>query len=325
MKTIVIYWGALIIAYGIAKRSKDKEKMSRLTGGALNVVMYLLILLMSLRMGANKEVIDSLAEIGIQSLIITAITIAGSMLAVTVTRWMMHLDRKGNKKSGGAANEKEETSGSSAKAGEGLRSSLVIMALVATGMIAGYLLIYRKLGIQDNFLLKSDLWMTILLVALIFVVGFSLGLKGNMLANLRQAGKGVIAFPVATIMGTVAGSLLYSMISPMGIRECVAIAYGFGWYTYAPTVIAQAGYPVASAISFLHNAIRETVGIIAIPFVAAKVGYIESTAVPGVAAWDVCMPIVEQHTNEDTVIYSFATGCMMFVTIPVVIPLVLAA
>ena len=176
MKTIVIYWGALIIAYGIAKRSKDKEKMSRLTGGALNVVMYLLILLMSLRMGANKAVIDSLAEIGIQSLIITAITIAGSMLAVTVTRWMMHLDRKGNKKSGGAANEKEETSGSSAKAGEGLRSSLVIMALVATGMIAGYLLIYRKLGIQDNFLLKSDLWMTILLVALIFVVGFSLGL-----------------------------------------------------------------------------------------------------------------------------------------------------
>ncbi|MBO6302347.1 MAG: LysO family transporter, partial [Ruminiclostridium sp.] len=87
----------------------------------------------------------------------------------------------------------------------------------------------------------------------------------------------------------------------------------------------QAGYPVASAISFLHNAIRETFGIIAIPFIAAKIGYIESTAVPGVAAWDVCMPIVEQHTNEDTVIYSFATGCMMFVTIPVVIPLVLTA
>jgi len=156
MKTIVIYWGALIIAYGIAKRSKDKEKMSRLTEDALNVVMYLLILLMGLRMGANKAVIDSLAEIGIQSLIITAITVVCSMLAVTVTRWMMHLDRKGNKKAGGAANEREETSGSAATVGKGLKSSLVITVLVAAGMIEGYLLIYRKIGIQDRILLQAE-------------------------------------------------------------------------------------------------------------------------------------------------------------------------
>ena len=324
MKTIALYWGALIIAYYIATRSNNKEKMSRLTVDALNFLMYLLILMMSLRMGANKAIVNSLAEIGIQSLIITIITVVCSMLAVTVTRVMLHLDRKGNIKGSGNVYERENASKSTAVR-EGLKSSVVIAILVAVGMLTGYFLIYRKLGVQDIFLQKTDLWMTILLVALIFAVGFSLGLKGNMFASLKKAGKGVVLFPAAAIIGTVIGGLLYALVSPMGIKECIAIAYGFGWYTYAPTVIAQAGYPVASAISFLHNAIRETVGIIMIPFIAAKVGYIESTAVPGVAAWDVCMPIVEQHTNEDTVIYSFATGCMMFVTIPVVIPLVLAA
>ena len=324
METIALYWGALLIAYYIATRTKNKEKLSRLTLDALNIIMYLLILMMSLRMGANKEIIDSLAEIGIQSLIISFITVACSMLAVTFTRFLLHLDRKGNKK-GSVKLYKKGIDSESTAASEGLKSSLVIVLIVAAGMLAGYFLIYRKLGVQDDFLQKTDVWMTILLVALIFAVGFSLGLKGNMIASLKKAGVGVILFPAAAIIGTVIGGLIYYLISPMGIRESVAIAYGFGWYTYAPTVIAQAGYPVASAISFLHNAIRETFGIIAIPFIAAKIGYIESTAVPGVAAWDVCMPIVEQHTNEDTVIYSFATGCMMFITIPVVIPLVLTA
>ena len=101
------------------------------------------------------------------------------------------------------------------------------------------------------------------------------------------------------------------------------IAYGFGWYTYAPNVIAQAGYPIASAISFLHNVLREVIGIIGIPFLAQKIGYIEATAVPGVAAMDVCMPIVERNCREDTVVYSFFTGLLMCLTIPIVVPIVI--
>ena len=45
MESIALYWGALLIAYFIATRTKNKEKLSRLTLDALNIIMYLLILM----------------------------------------------------------------------------------------------------------------------------------------------------------------------------------------------------------------------------------------------------------------------------------------
>ena len=90
-------------------------------------------------------------------------------------------------------------------------------------------------------------------------------------------------------------------------------------------MILQAGYPVASAISFLHNVIREIAGIIGIPFIAQKIGYVEACAVPGVAAMDVCMPIVERSAREDTVVYSFGIGLLMCLSVPIIVPLVIGA
>ena len=71
----------------------------------------------------------------------------------------------------------------------------------------------------------------------------------------------------------------------------------------------------------MHNVIRELSGIILIPILAKKTGYLEVTGIPGVAAMDVCMPIVERSCRQDTVVYSFATGLLMCVATSVVVPL----
>lgn len=68
---------------------------------------------------------------------------------------------------------------------------------------------------------------------------------------------------------------------------------------------------VASAVAFMYNVIRETAGIILIPVLAKKIGYLEVTGMPGVAAMDMCIPIVERSCRHDTVVYSFAIGLMM--------------
>ena len=44
--------------------------------------------------------------------------------------------------------------------------------------------------------------------------------------------------------------------------------------------------------------------ILLIPFVAKKIGYIETTGMPGAAAMDVCLPIVEKSTRSDIAVYS---------------------
>ena len=98
----------------------------------------------------------------------------------------------------------------------------------------------------------------------------------------------------------------------MTLREGLAISAGFGWYTLAPSVISGAGHAVAGAVSFLHNVLRETLGIILLPLAASKIGCIEAVTLPGTCAMDVCLPIVERSCSAETLPYSFTTGMERF-------------
>ena len=322
MKLLAMCWSALILMYIVGMKLRNRKEKLGWVESAMNFMVYLLVLLMGLRMGANKEIVDSLGTIGIQSLIVTVITIVMSVLGITLSRKILKMDRYGNMgedrlPKGEAPVKKAGTNVA------GIKSTIIIGGVVAAGMLVGYFLIYKKLGVQDEFMVKSDPYLTACLVLLIGTVGLTLGLDGSVFRNIKKAGAGIILFPIVAVLGSVIGGVIYAAISPMTLREGIAISCGFGWYTYAPNVILQAGYPVASAVSFLHNVLREVAGIIGIPFLAQKIGYVEACAVPGVAAMDVCMPIVERSAREDTVVYSFGIGLLMCLSVPVLVPLVI--
>lgn len=324
MKLLAMCWSALIIMYIIAIKLRPHKDKLGWVEQAMNILVYLLVLLMGLRMGANKEIVDSLGTIGLQSLLVSVITITLSVLGITLSRKILRMDRFGNV--GDDRVSKGKQTAKEAKANvAGIKSTIIIGVDVAVGMVVGFFLIYKKLGIQDEFMIKSDPYLTACLVLLLGTVGLNLGLDGTVFRNIKKAGAGIILFPIAAVAGSIIGGVIYGLITPLSIREGVAIASGFGWYTYAPNVILQAGYPVASAISFLHNVIREIAGIIGIPFIAQKIGYVEACAVPGVAAMDVCMPIVERSAREDTVVYSFGIGLLMCLSVPIIVPLVIGA
>ena len=324
MKQLAMYWSAMVIMYIIASKLRNRKENFKWVGEAINVPIYVLVLLMGLRMGANKEIVDSLGTIGVQSVIVSVLVIGCSILGVILMRAVLKMDRYGNVGADRVPNGQKPEKAAEANVA-GIRSTIIIGGLVAIGMAVGYFLIYKRYSVQDAFLEKSDPAITVLLIILLAFVGFSLGLDGSVFGNIKKAGARVFLFPLAIVAGTIVGGVIYGLISSLSIREGVAVAAGFGWYTYAPNIIAQAGYPVASAISFLHNVIREVVGIIGIPFFATKIGYIEATAVPGIAAMDVCMPIIEKYARKDTVVYGFATGLLMCILVPLIVPLAIGA
>ena len=86
---------------------------------------------------------------------------------------------------------------------------------------------------------------------------------------------------------------------------------------------ATVSHMIASAISFMHNVIREVTGIIFIPLAAKKIGSLESTGLPGIAAMDVCLPIIERSCGENAVIYGFATGVIMCIVTSLGVPLIM--
>lgn len=325
MGLLLLYWSFLGVAYIAGSKLKDKAENFHFVSKIMMIAVYILVLIMGLRMGVNEQVTSNLGTIGVQALAITVIAVAGSMLAITLTRKVFGIDKFGNAK--GTQIEENTTTQEGGKiATSDIKSTMIILALVIIGMVVGCFVIAEMMPeILPIFDKVSSLMLTVFLCILLSFVGFDLGLSGNIASNIKSVGFKVIAFPFAAVIGSLILGTAASMFFGFSMREGLAISAGFGWYTYAPSVIASAGeqYMVASAVSFMHNVIRETAGIVLIPILAKKIGYLEVTGIPGVAAMDVCMPIVERSCRHDTVVYSFAVGLLMCIATSVLVPLVM--
>ena len=161
------------------------------------------------------------------------------------------------------------------------------------------------------------------LCLLLLFVGIDLGLDGTVIENFRKVGFRILVFPVVVVIATLVGASVSGMLMGLSFKEAAAVGAGFGWYTLAPGIIMEAGYLTASAVSFLHNVMRELFSILLIPMVAQKIGYIETTGMPGAAAMDVCLPIVEKSTRSDIAVYSFVSGVILSILVPVLVPLII--
>lgn len=328
MALLILYWAIMILFYFIASKLRAYEDKFGFIGSALNVVIYILVLIMGLRMGANEEVISSLGTIGVQAVFITAFTVAGSMLAVTAMRKILGLNRQGVPTGTvDILNAEEETQkddcGKASDSSGAAKTTIFILLFVALGMLLGYFAIPHIFTDTEVFQEMSGTWLVMGICILLAFVGFTMGLEGTVVESLKTAGINVFLIPMAAIAGSLIFGVLYGLISPLSVREAAAVSAGFGWYTFAPGVIAEAGHDVAGAVSFMHNVIRETMGIITIPVAAQKIGYLEAVSIPGVAATDVCMPIVKSSCRSETIIYSFCMGMIMSTAVPLLVPLII--
>ena len=194
-----------------------------------------------------------------------------------------------------------------------------ILISVTLGILVGYFVINGNFEYEVYSAAVNKI-IVVGLCIMLFFVGFDMGAEGNILENIKSAGVKILVFPFAAMLGTLIGTALTGIAAGLSLREGLAVGAGFGWYSLAPVLLMQYSSEL-SALSFLHNVMREMLGILFIPLVAKKVGYIETTALAGAAAMDTCLPIVERCTNGNIVIYSFITGVIMSTSVPILVPL----
>ena len=320
MGLLALYWSVMLAFYFLASKLRNHKEKFGFLGSLLNAVIYVLVFVMGMRMGANEEVTSNLSIIGVQAVGISVFVIFGSMFAVFVTRKLMGIDKRGVS-TGEEEQRVADSQGEAAEGDNGLKTSLLILLCVVLGMLFGYFGVPKLVADLDAFQSITGDFMIIAICVLLGFVGFDMGLDGKIVENLKTAGLKVLVFPVAAIIGSVVFGALYGMLTSLTVGEGIAISAGFGWYTLAPSLIIEAGHAVAGAVSFVHNVLRETFGIIAIPFMASKFGYLEATAIPGVAAMDVCLPIVERSCGARIMVYSFAMGAIMNTVVPIIVSL----
>lgn len=95
MGYIVLYLGICLIGYFLGARLKKKDIKIGWTGKVQTVMLVVLLFTMGTRLGANKEVIQSLGSIGLTSFILTILVFIGSVGAVYITRKLLKIDSKG--------------------------------------------------------------------------------------------------------------------------------------------------------------------------------------------------------------------------------------
>ena len=297
---MLIYIALVALGTLLGSRRLWSDRFSRWLGKLQLASLLALIVALGIRLGADGEVMGSLGQIGLSSLTITLFSMTGSLIAVTLLRrYILHLDRFGRQSESAA--ETSSGSGTEEKPRSGLTKWIVIA--VAAGMGIGRFLFSGRSTAWCGTIIDVGLYI------LLFLVGTDMGQQGNVLQDI--------------MIGTLLFSFAASFLLPLKIRETVAASAGFGWYSLAPTLLAPYSLSL-SAIAFLSNVLREIFSIIAIPFVAGSVGYLECVALPGAAAMDTVLPVIVGATHERITVYAFISGLILSLLVPVLVPLIIA-
>ena len=141
MASLALYWSVMIACYLLASRLRRYADRLGFVNTLLSVSVYALVFVMGLRMGANREVTDNLGVIGVQALLVTALTMAFSMLGAFAVRRALHIDR--NALPRGAEKTAAMPSAAAHADASGSKTSLIIFAMVAVGMLLGYFVVPR--------------------------------------------------------------------------------------------------------------------------------------------------------------------------------------
>ena len=191
------------------------------------------------------------------------------------------------------------------------------MIMVSCAVIVGILLGYftkSYINFDISLLIQFGLYL------LLFFIGIDIGKNDNILNDLKKLNKKVLFLPFITIISSLAGGAVASMLLSLSIGESVAISAGMGWYSFSAIELSKVSVELGG-IAFLANIFRELLAIFFIPVIAKKIGSFESVSIAGATAMDSVLPIINKSNPAEISIISFYSGLIISIVVPILIPI----
>ena len=191
------------------------------------------------------------------------------------------------------------------------------MIAVSCAVIVGILLGYftkSYINFDISLLIQFGLYL------LLFFIGIDIGKNDNILNDLKKLDKKVLFLPFITIISSLAGGAVASMLLSLSIGESVAISAGMGWYSFSAIELSKVSVELGG-IAFLANIFRELLAIFFIPVIAKKIGSFESVSIAGATAMDSVLPIINKSNPAEISIISFYSGLVISIIVPILIPI----
>jgi len=190
---------------------------------------------------------------------------------------------------------------------------IVVSCAVIVGILLGY---FTKsyINFDISLLIQFGLYL------LLFFIGIDIGKNDNILNDLKKLDKKVLFLPFITIISSLAGGAVASMLLSLSIGESVAISAGMGWYSFSAIELSKVSVELGG-IAFLANIFRELLAIFFIPVIAKKIGSFESVSIAGATAMDSVLPIINKSNPAEISIISFYSGLIISIVVPILIPI----
>ena len=189
------------------------------------------------------------------------------------------------------------------------------MIAVSCAVIVGILLGYftkSYINFDISLLIQFGLYL------LLFFIGIDIGKNDNILNDLKKLNKKVLFLPFITIISSLAGGAVASILLSLSIGESVAISAGMGWYSFSAIELSKVSVELGG-IAFLSNIFRELLAIFLIPIIAKKIGSFESVSVAGATAMDSVLPIINRSNPAEISIISFYSGLVISIIVPILV------
>lgn len=191
-----------------------------------------------------------------------------------------------------------------------MKGSLIIIAFFIAGVICGYT------GLISADIAQSDISFYAL-CALLFSVGFSVGNDPTVIQRFRALNPRLAWLPVMTILGTLAGSLVVSLLLPhRSPADCMAVGSGFAYYSLSSILITQYKGAELGTIALLANIAREIITLIGAPLMVRWLGCLAPISSGGATTMDTTLPIITRTSGQQYVILSLYHGFIVDFSVP---------
>jgi uncharacterized membrane protein YbjE (DUF340 family) len=287
----------------------------------IKLVLFALLFVMGFRLGNARELFSRIGEIGLLAAATAAFAVAGTVIAIFLSYAALDTLRSRRKsglaKPAAVSEEPVVASPSAGAPGWGhFKGPAILLAFVVIGTALGVALPeFRSInyGSVTGWVLN----------ALLFMVGMQFAQSGLSLKSAFARADTALV-PAATVAGSLLGGLAVAALFGISAGKGLALAAGFGWYSLSGVLIADLGDPLLGSAAFLANLLREALALLLIPLLGASKRPFSAIGVGGATAMDVTLPLIEQCAGPAAVPISFASGAMLSLLVPVLVPLFFA-
>ncbi|MTJ91914.1 MAG: lysine exporter LysO family protein [Desulfovibrio sp.] len=190
-----------------------------------------------------------------------------------------------------------------------MKGSLIILFFFCSGVLLA------RLDLIPSYLIEHDctvyaLWLLMLLV------GISIGSDRRLGEILRTLRPRVLLLPMATTVGTFAGTALASLFLAYSVSECMAVGAGFAYYSLSSIFISQYKGAELGTIALISNIARELITLLLTPLLAKKFGPLIPISCGGASTMDTTLPVITRYCGKEWIFVSIVHAMVLDFSVP---------